>query len=118
MIVNKDILYRQIGERIRTFREAKQISQEELARRVGLSRAAVVNIEKGRQRLLVDQIFTFAGALSIDFLDLLPISSRLSAEDFHPRMPSSLTPSQRAWAERVMKHTKLGGIKNGYKERD
>ena len=52
-----------VGIRIRMIRETLGLSQVDLAKRVGLQRVAVTNIEVGRQRLLLDGIERFATAL-------------------------------------------------------
>ena len=52
-----------VGMRIRQIREILGISQEDLARRVGLKRVSVTNTEAGRQRLLLDGIERYARAL-------------------------------------------------------
>jgi transcriptional regulator with XRE-family HTH domain len=57
--------YRMLGMRIESIRTALGITQEELSRRVGLKRTSIVNIEKGRQRVLLADVERFAGALGI-----------------------------------------------------
>jgi transcriptional regulator with XRE-family HTH domain len=52
-----------VGIRIRQIRETLGLQQSELAKRVGLSRAAIANTEIGRQRLLLDGIERYARAL-------------------------------------------------------
>jgi transcriptional regulator with XRE-family HTH domain len=52
-----------VGIRIRMIREALGLSQDDLAKRVGLQRTSVVNTEVGRQRLLLDGIERYATAL-------------------------------------------------------
>lgn len=52
-----------LGARVRIIREALGLSQEDLAKRVGLKRASVANIETGRQRFLLDGVEDFARAL-------------------------------------------------------
>lgn len=52
-----------VGIRIRMIRETLGLSQGDLAKRVGLQRVSVTNIEVGRQRLLLDGIERFATAL-------------------------------------------------------
>ena len=50
-------------EAMQMIRETLGISQGDLAKRVGLQRVSVTNIEVGRQRLLLDGIERFAVAL-------------------------------------------------------
>jgi transcriptional regulator with XRE-family HTH domain len=52
-----------VGIRIRQIRETLGLQQEELAKRVGLTRASIANVEIGRQRLLLDGIERYAKAL-------------------------------------------------------
>jgi len=51
------------GARVRLIRETLGLNQAELAARVKLERTSVVNIEAGRQRLLLHTIEDFARAL-------------------------------------------------------
>jgi len=92
-------LYQAIGRKIRAQREAKRMSQGELAKLVGLSRASVTNIELGRQSLLLDQLYCFAAALETPPSDFLPKvsnrSRRLTAEP--------LSADAAAWIERARK---------------
>ena len=53
----------QLGLRIRLIREALGIDQKELAKRIKLTRTSVVNIEAGRQRMLLHMVDEFAKAL-------------------------------------------------------
>jgi transcriptional regulator with XRE-family HTH domain len=48
------------------------VTQEELARRVQLSRASITNIEKGRQRVLLHQLIEIADALDAKPSELMP----------------------------------------------
>lgn len=52
-----------VGIRIRMIREMLGLSQDDLAKRVGLTRVSVTNTEIGRQRLLLDGIERYATAL-------------------------------------------------------
>ena len=56
-------LYRKLGAEIRAAREASGMSQERLARKVGLSRTSICNIEGGKQKPLIDTLVLIAGAL-------------------------------------------------------
>lgn len=55
-------VYRALGCRIEVMRTTLGISQEELAKRVGLARTSVVNIEAGKQRILLHDVEAFAKA--------------------------------------------------------
>jgi transcriptional regulator with XRE-family HTH domain len=57
-------IYRQFGSKIESLRTALGLSQAELAKRVGLTRTSIVNIEAGRQRVLLDDVEKFSGAFA------------------------------------------------------
>lgn len=75
-------IYKQIGRIIRARRRVLDRAQELLAQEIGISRATLANIETGRQRILVHQLYAFAKALDLKLSDLLPepLSPRLAAE--------------------------------------
>lgn len=53
---------RAFGARIEYMREALGLTQEEVAKRVGLTRTSIVNIEAGKQRILLADVDRFAAA--------------------------------------------------------
>lgn len=59
-----ETVYRQFGAKIESIRIATGVSQEELAKRVGLKRTSITNIEAGRQRILLDDVEKFAAAFA------------------------------------------------------
>ena len=50
---NPDAFYKKIGENIRAKRKERGLSQEGLAKAIGLKRPSMSNIEKGRQNILL-----------------------------------------------------------------
>jgi len=66
------VLYWTIGAAVRKARFIAGINQEELAKRVGLRRTSIVNIEGGRQRLPIATLYDIADALGIQAVSLLP----------------------------------------------
>lgn len=76
-----DELYRELGRRIRQAREqnGENLSQDGLAKRLGLSRASVVNIEAGRQRAPLHLLWQIAELLGTDLTQLIPRSEELLA---------------------------------------
>jgi transcriptional regulator with XRE-family HTH domain len=78
-------IYKAIGMRIARLRESRDLTQEELGKKLelpprGLTRAAISNIESGRQRLLVHTLFAIARALQVEPQDLLPSQEAPSTE--------------------------------------
>lgn len=68
-------VYRMFGDRVRELREERSVTQEELAKRVQLSRASITNIERGRQRVLLHQMVNIAAALDAKPSELMPLSN-------------------------------------------
>jgi transcriptional regulator with XRE-family HTH domain len=67
-----DVFYRQVGEKIRAKRQERGLSQEGLAKAIGLKRPSLSNIEKGRQNILLHTFCDIAETLNASVGDLLP----------------------------------------------
>ena len=63
--------YYQIGQRVRRYRKAKGLSQEQLAERVGISVPHMSHIETGNTKLSLPVLVEIAGALQVQTDDLL-----------------------------------------------
>ena len=63
--------YFEIGQRIRKFKKAHQLSQEELAERVGISTTHMSHIETGNTKLSLPVLVSLAAALDVRTDDLL-----------------------------------------------
>ena len=63
-----------IGERVRELREAADMTQDQLAKLVGISRPALANIEVGRQDVSTDKIIAFARTLKVSADHLLGLT--------------------------------------------
>jgi len=59
-----ELCYKQFGLRVRQLREALGLTQAELAKRVGLERTSIANIEAGKQRILLHDVELFATAFT------------------------------------------------------
>lgn len=68
--------YYQIGQRIRKIRKAHQLSQDELASKVGISTTHMSHIETGNTKLSLPVLVDLANALQVRADDLLFDSSR------------------------------------------
>lgn len=66
-----EAFYEGFGRRLRQLRRSAGLTQEQLARRLGLNRTTVVNIEGGRQRVAVHQLVELADALGCEPSELL-----------------------------------------------
>ena len=63
--------YQELGRRMSARRTGLSMTQAEVGEVVGTSRAWVANVESGRQRLQVHQLYAVAGALGCDDLEEL-----------------------------------------------
>jgi transcriptional regulator with XRE-family HTH domain len=61
-----------LGNKIRLARKEKGLDQESLAKCLNLTRTSVINIEKGRQRPSVHQIWLIAFHLQFSITELIP----------------------------------------------
>lgn len=97
-------LYEALGNLIRRRRRALELTQDQLASRLGISRGALANIETGRQNFLLHQLYRFASALEIDVHSLLPVmESRLAGPDGETLpLPANLTARQREQVARLL----------------
>lgn len=64
--------YPEIGIRIRTRRKKLKKTQEDIAKKIGLKRSSLANIERGNQRILIHQLYAIAGELEVELNTLLP----------------------------------------------
>lgn len=87
-----DRLYQLVGDRICTARKTSELSQTKLAKKIGINRVSIVNIEKGRQRAPLDLLWLIAETLGVELVQLLPRKGdfdtaasgvQLSAEDLN-----------------------------------
>jgi transcriptional regulator with XRE-family HTH domain len=74
--MDEDDLYRALGESVAARRRALRKTQAEVAATLGLSRASLANMERGRQKVLLHQVYRLAEALELgDVRKLLPIGA-------------------------------------------
>ena len=71
-LMDIEAFYLEMGELIKTERVKRGISQDILAGQLSLTRASVINLEKGRHRPSVYQLLTIAEVLGVDYAALMP----------------------------------------------
>ncbi len=81
-------IYLEIGDKLKQLREQKGLSQNSLAKMVGLTRTAIIHIEKGRQKAPLDKLYYIAESLETDIFDIIPPMRRPNAG--HNRLISQL----------------------------
>jgi transcriptional regulator with XRE-family HTH domain len=110
-----DEIYKQMGRLIRVRRKKIEVTQEELAQRINLTRTSITNIEKGRQKIQVHTLFDIAAALDVSPYTLLPIPRGQESETVKERV-KGLKPDEREFARSVLT-TKSEDTYGSYKEK-
>jgi transcriptional regulator with XRE-family HTH domain len=81
--MNESTVYSALGESVATRRKALGLTQADIATKMGVSRASIANIEAGRQKVLLHQVYLFAAVLSLNSItDLISQSVVLRPADF------------------------------------
>src|ERR1039458_4538864 len=94
-----DAFYKRLGENIRAKRQERGLSQEGLAKAIGLKRPSMSNIEKGRQNILLHTFCDIAETLDAKASELLP--------EILTRDPVSL-PDLRSYSKEVREFVEAG----------
>lgn len=66
-----ELIYRRLGGKIRRHRLSASLTQGEFACKVGLTRTSIVNIEKGRQRVMLHHVLVMARVLRVPAAKLM-----------------------------------------------
>jgi transcriptional regulator with XRE-family HTH domain len=64
--------YQELGQRVQRIRKRRGLTQESLASMVGLTRTSMVNIERGRQKVLAHTLVRLARALQVEIEEVAP----------------------------------------------
>jgi transcriptional regulator with XRE-family HTH domain len=75
MIVDQDLLYHGIGERLKQRRLELQMTQAQVAEAAGVLRTTVANLETGRQRAPLIVLYQLCSALGLETTAVLPRNS-------------------------------------------
>jgi len=78
-----ELLYMTLGRKLRETRERSvpRLSQAKIAKRLGISRASIVNIEAGRQHAPLHLLWKIAQILGAELTTLIPQRADLLAND-------------------------------------
>ena len=100
-------IYRIVGAGLAARRKKLRLKQSEVADQIGLTRASLANMERGRQKIMLHQIYRLASALKAESItDLVP--STFSFEQASgPLMieGSDVSEAQRAQIEQYVRRT-------------
>lgn len=97
--------YVEIGCKIRAFRKAKGLSQEQLAERIWISTTHMSHIETGTTKLSLPVLVDIANALEMGVDDILSTQARSKKQEAESKIQSVLnecTPAQRAVIEQIV----------------
>jgi transcriptional regulator with XRE-family HTH domain len=75
------VIQRRFGERLKRARDGGNTKQHTLAADLHLTRTSVSNIERGRHRIFLDQVYIAAHSLGVPLEELLPLLSEVFPED-------------------------------------
>jgi transcriptional regulator with XRE-family HTH domain len=98
-------IYRALGRAVARRRKELALTQADVARQIGLTRASLANIESGRQKVLLHQVYRLAGALRLDSILGLTAPSFVIGEQADKPLTftgSPVTPKQQARIEAVI----------------
>lgn len=68
------------GERIRQYRELRDLTQDDLARRTGIPSTAISRIERGGRKVTLDEAVCVASVLGVNLLHLAGITDTVGEE--------------------------------------
>lgn len=71
-------IYREFGKKLADLRHKAGLTQAQLARKIGASRASLANIERGEQRIYLHQLLAISATLELPSMDDLVPASGLS----------------------------------------
>jgi transcriptional regulator with XRE-family HTH domain len=98
-------IYQMLGRAVAKRRKELGMVQADVAERISLTRASLANIETGRQKILLHQVYRLAAALKLKtILDLIPPNYTFDQRSPKPLRfsGSEITPAERANLERLV----------------
>jgi transcriptional regulator with XRE-family HTH domain len=94
-----DSLYLAIGKRILAARNAQNVTQQQLATAIGLSRSAIANIESGRQHPPLHVLLMAATELDLTLAELLAVDNTTGGTLVVKLLAESAQSRKRAYAQ-------------------
>jgi transcriptional regulator with XRE-family HTH domain len=91
------MIYEEIGKRIQKAREEAQLSQAELASRLGLTQAALSNYELGKRRLDLSNLEKIAKALNRPLVFFLEGSGKATESSSEEQLDETVSEMISLW---------------------
>ena len=70
---DSDLFYNELGSRIKKERLLRNITQDELAKELYLTRTSIINLEKGRHKPSIYQVILIAKYFNMDYTKFIPV---------------------------------------------
>ena len=90
--------YTDLGHKVRLLRKARRITQEDLARQVGISASFLGHIERGTRVLSLDTLLALCNTLGVTPNDLLSVEAYTSQQE----LPTTLTEREQRQLKEVI----------------
>jgi DNA-binding XRE family transcriptional regulator len=105
--------YVEVGRRIRAARRKRKpaLTQDGLAKLVGLTRTSITNVEQGRQKCLLHTLANIATALQVEPANLIP-TTQASLEKLGAELKNRPT-AEKDWIMSTITAAQTGGKENG-----
>jgi transcriptional regulator with XRE-family HTH domain len=100
-----EVFYKRVGEIIRAKRKERGLSQEGLAKAIGLKRPSMSNIEKGRQNILLHTFYDIVETLDSEANANALLPERLRTEPVSMPDLTALTKEAREFVQAGIKTT-------------
>jgi transcriptional regulator with XRE-family HTH domain len=101
-MISRQEFRRKFGKLFAQRRLEAKMSQRAVADALGLSRASIANIERGRQSVSLHMVYLLAEVLERDLLDLLPLAKGIAAKQQLPnKQLSRISPRERQQLDRL-----------------
>ena len=115
--MEKHSIYAELGRAVATRRKMVGLTQAEVAKAVGISRASIANIESGRQKVLLHQVYGLVEALGLKAItELVPATPpRALVAEAGERLSTwgaAVSDDQMSGVEQLLKRA-LGQQRNG-----
>lgn len=95
-------VYVEFGRRLSSARQRAGLRQETLAKRVGLTRTSITNIEKGNQRLPLHMAYLLSAAVGLDPKDLLPTRAETQLTAGVLKQLTALPKDEQEWVRQIV----------------